>query len=152
MLALTCDVDPVFEQSEDDPEKPLHDRYVKNAAALPELQLPHSDRALTAEEKTSSGTSSNQLGPLMIHGFTVAEYQQMYHSVVDPLLFRACGKLTAYSLQLGGNIKEHLFAALAYPVHQISYQPNGRVEVVERFCVLRPTPFINVNATEELNG
>ncbi len=146
MLAPSYDLDLVREQSEADPQKPLDDRHIKNAAILPNLKLPHSDGALTAEERTSNNVSTSQPGSLMIHGFTVPEYQQTYHSVVDPLLFSPCGKLTAYSLNLGRNIKEHLFKELAYPTLQISEQPNGKLEVMERFCVLRPTPFIDLDS------
>lgn len=143
MLAPRYDLDLVSEQqSEADPQKPLDDRYMRNAAILPDLKQPHSDGALATEERT---VSTRQPGPLMIHGFTVPEYQQTYHSVVDPLLFRPCGKLAAYSLELGRNIKEHLFKELAYPTLQISEQPKRKVEVMERFCVLRPTPFIDID-------
>lgn len=148
MLAPSYDLDLVCEQSEANPQKSLDDRHIKNAAILPNLKLPHSNGALTTEERTSNSVSTSQPGPLMIHGFTVPEYQQTYHSVVDPLLFSACGKLTAYSLKLGHNIKEHLFKELAYPTLQISEQPNGKLEVMERFCVLRPTPFIDI----DING
>ncbi|XP_029301846.1 uncharacterized protein C22orf31-like [Cottoperca gobio] len=141
MLAPCYDLDLVCEQSEADPQKPLDDRYTRNAAVLPDLKLPHSDGGLPAEERTSSSMSPIQPGPLMIHGFTVPEFQQTYHSVVDPLLFRPCGKLAAYSLELGRNIKDHLFQELAYPTLQISEQPTRRVEVMERFCVLRPYTF-----------
>lgn len=146
MLAPCYDLDFVCEQSEADPQKPLDDRYIRNAALLPDLKLPHSDGALTTAERTSSSTSTSQPGPLMIHGFTVPEYQQTYRSVVDPLLFGPCGKLTAYSLELGRRIKEDLFKELAYPTLQISEQPSGKVEVMERFCVLRPTPFIDMDS------
>lgn len=149
VLATNYDLDIVCGQSEVDSHKPLHDRYLRNAAIVPDLNLPHSDRVLAAEERASSSMSSSQPGLLMIHGFTVPEYQQTYHSVVDPLLFRPCGKLAAYSLELGRNIKEHLFKELAYPTLQISEQPNGKVEVMERFCVLRPTPFIHIDIKGE---
>ncbi|XP_050934843.1 uncharacterized protein C22orf31 [Lates calcarifer] len=149
MLAPSQDLDFVCEQSDMHPQKPLDDRYVRNAAVLPDFKLPHGDRALFTEERTSCGVSAGQPEPLMIHGFTVPEYQQTYHSVVDHLLFSPCGKLTAYSLELGRNIKEHLFEELAYPTLQISEQPNGKVEVVERFCVLRPTPFIDIDIKRE---
>lgn len=148
MLAPYDGLDFVREQSEAEPERSLDDRYIKNAAALPDLKKPHSDTALSTEDKNTSSLSTAQPGPL-IHGFTVPEYQQTYHSVVDPLLFSPSGQMTAYSLQLGCIIKEHLFAELAYPTLQISQMPNGKVEVMERFCVLRPTPFININSKGE---
>ncbi|XP_039986083.1 uncharacterized protein C22orf31-like [Xiphias gladius] len=149
MLPPSHDLDLVCEQSEAEPQKPLDDRYIRNAAVLPDLTLPQGDRALSTEERTSSSVPTSQPGPLMIHGFTVTEYQKTYHSVVDPLLFSPCGKLPAYSLQLGRNIKEHLFKELAYPTLLISEKPNGKVEVIERFCVLRPTPFIDVDIKGE---
>lgn len=145
MLAPSHDVDLMCEQSKADPQKPLDDRYIRNAAVLPDLKLPHSDGAFTTEEERTC----SQPGPLMIHGFTVPEYQQTYHSVVDPLLCGPCGELTAYSLELGRDIKEHLFKELAYPTLQITEQLNGKVEVMERFCVLRPTPFIDVDSYGE---
>ncbi|XP_034556528.1 uncharacterized protein C22orf31-like isoform X2 [Notolabrus celidotus] len=144
MPAPRCDLDLVCEQSEGDSQKPLDDRHIKNAAVLPE-ELPHRDRALDTTDKTLN----SQPGPLLIHGFTVPEYQQTYHSVVDPLLLSPSGKLTAYGLELGRNIKERLFEELAYPTLQISQQTNGKVEVLERFCVLRPTPFIDIDRKGE---
>lgn len=145
MPAPTSDLDFACEQRDMDPKKTLDDRHIKNAALLPDLTLPCTDRALD----TTDETLNRQPGPLLIHGFTVPEYQQTYHSVVDPLLFSPSGKLTAYSLELGRNIKEHLFKELAYPTLQISEQTNGEVEVLERFCVLRPTPFIDMDHEEE---
>ncbi|XP_042342071.1 uncharacterized protein C22orf31-like [Plectropomus leopardus] len=147
MSAPYYDLDILCEQSKADPQKPLDDRYIRNAAILPEVKLPHS--VPTTEQKTSGSVSTSQPGPLMMHGFTVPEYQQTYHLVVDPLLFRPCGQLAAYGLELGRNIKEHLFKELAYPTLQISEQQNGKVEVMERFCVLRPTPFIDVDINGE---
>nr|XP_043888531.1 uncharacterized protein C22orf31-like [Solea senegalensis] len=147
MLAPSQDLDLVSEQSEAHPQKKtLDDKYIRNAAVVPDLKQTCDEEALSTEDKTCSCASTSQPCSLMIHGFTVPEYQQMYHSVVDPLLLSHCGKLTAYSLQLGRNIKEQLFTELAYPTLQISEQPNGRVEVMERFCVLRPTPFIDVDS------
>lgn len=149
MLAPHFDSDFACEQSEADPQKPVHDRYIRNAAALPDLKPLHNDGAFTPEKRTSSSISTSQPGPLMIHGFTIPEYQQMYHTLVDPLLRSPSGKLTAYSLELGRDIKERLFEELSYPTLQISEQPNGKVEVMERFCVLRPTPFIEIDSNGE---
>lgn len=148
-LSPRCDLDIMCEQCKADPQKPLEDRYIRNAAVLPHLKRPYSDVAFTTEERTSSSVSTCKPGPVMIHGFTVPEYQQTYHSVVDPLLCSPCGKLTAYSLELGRHIKEYLFQELSYPMLQILEQPHGEVEVVERFCVLRPTPFIDIDSNGE---
>lgn len=145
MLAPSHDLDFVCEPSETHNQKPLDDRYIRNAAVIPDLKLPH-DEPHSPDGRTSSCVSTSQPGSAAIHGFTVPEYQQRYHSVVDPLLFSPCGKLTAYSLELGRNIKEQLFDVLAYPMLQISKRPNGRVEVTERFCVLRPTSLIDIDS------
>lgn len=149
MLAPSHDLDFRCEQSETDSIKLLDDRYIRNAAVLPDLHLPHSDKAFTFKENSSDGVPTSQPGPLIIHGFTVPEYQHTYHSVVDPLLFSLCGQLTDYSLELGCTIKEHLFKELAYPTLQFSEQLNGKVEMMERFCVLRPTPFIDIDSNGE---
>ena len=145
VLAPSHDLDFAHEQSETQPQKLLDDRYIRNAAVIPDLKLPPYEGALSPEERPPTSVSSTLPGSAMIHGFTVPEYQQTYHSMVDPLLFSACGKLSAYSLGLGRNIKEQLFKELAYPTLQMSEQPNGRVEVMERFCVLRPTPIIDID-------
>uniref|UniRef100_A0A3Q1ALG2 Uncharacterized protein n=1 Tax=Amphiprion ocellaris TaxID=80972 RepID=A0A3Q1ALG2_AMPOC len=119
MLAPRYESDLVYEQREGDPQKPLDDRYIRNAAVIPDLSQPHRARVVSTEEKTFSGD-------LMIHGFTVPDYQQTYHSVVDPLLSSPSGEHTAYSLELGHTIKEHLFEELAYPKLQVSEHPNGK--------------------------
>lgn len=142
MLAPRYKSDIMCEQREVDQQKPLDSRYIRNAAVIPDLNLPHRTRCVSNEEKTSSGD-------LMMHGFTVPDYQQTYHSVVDPLLLSPSGQRTAYSLKLGHTIKEHLFEELAYPKLQVSEHPNGKVEVTERFCVLRPTPYIDVDLKGE---
>lgn len=140
VLVPRFDLDVAFEQNGADSQKPLHERYIRNAAVLPEPALHHTD-----DKKIPSGVLKCQTGPLLIHGFTVAEYQYTYHTVVDPLLFTPCGEPRTYSLELGRRIKEHLFAELAYPTLQISERPNGEVAVMERFCVLRAPPVIDVD-------
>ncbi|TNN34943.1 putative protein C22orf31 [Liparis tanakae] len=142
MLASSYDLDLLCEQSNADPQKPLDERYARNAAVLPDLAPPDGGHLLATGEKASVGPPP---GPLMIHGFTVPEYQHTYHSVVDPLLLRPGGKLAAYSLEMGRRIKERLFEELAYPTLQISEKPDGKVELTERFCVLRPTPFLDID-------
>lgn len=150
MLVPSCEVGTDCEQSDADRHRPLHDRYVRNAAILPDL---HSDGARPAKRRSSTRCvcTAQPLPPLplMIHGFTTLEYRQMYHAVVDPLLLRAGGRPMAYSLELGRLIKENLFEELAYPTLQISEQSSGKVEVTERFCVLRPTPVIDVDSRGE---
>lgn len=131
-----------YTESEAESQRPLDERYVKNAAVLPNLHSPSSDRDMPQEQ---SSPSSAMPEPLMIHGFTIPEYKTTYHSVVDPLLLTSCGKLMPYSLKLGRTLKEHLFKELAYPTLEILEQPNGKLEMTERFCILRPTPFIDLD-------
>uniref|UniRef100_A0A3Q3IH94 Uncharacterized protein n=1 Tax=Monopterus albus TaxID=43700 RepID=A0A3Q3IH94_MONAL len=120
MLAPSQTLDCMNEHSEADPAKPLDERYIRNAAVLPDVELPMSTG--------QCGGPQHQPG-LRIHGFTAAEYQQTYHSVVDPLLLSPCGTLAAYSLELGRNIKERLFKELAYPMLQISEYSDGKQPV-----------------------
>lgn len=136
MLPPAYSLDLMFEQR--DPQKPLEERYIRNAAVIPELtDLPRGGAEDVSTEEKSYG------GPLMIHGYTVEDYQRTYHSVVDPVLYRPCRKLAPYSLALGFTIKEQLFKELAYPSLHILERPDGKVEVTEQFCILRPTPFID---------
>lgn len=142
-MAQASDLDLMFEPRETDPNKPIDDRYIKNAALIPDhSDLPPSRETVRKEEKTPSGH-------LIIHGFTAPDYQQMYHAVVDPLLLRPNGKLAPYSLELGLTIKEHLFQELAYPSLQTSHSPDGKMEVTESFCLLRPTPHIDLDSNGE---
>lgn len=140
MLVPQFDLDIAFEQNGAESQRPPQERYIRNAAVLPEFRPAH-----TGDKKPPNSASKCQAGTLMIHGFTVPEYQHIYHTVVDPLLFNPCGKPRTYSLELGRRVKEHLFAELAYPTLQMSEQPNGEVEVIERFCVLRPPPVIDMD-------
>ena len=145
MLSVTCDQDPPPQRKANHP-KPMAERFSRNAAVLPDLEPSQGSTAAEAAQKELPLTTNGQTTePLVIHGYTVSEYQQTYHSVVDLLLPRG----VTYSLELGRTIKEHLFEELAYPTLHISEQPDGRVEVVERFCVLRPTPYIAVDIIGE---
>ncbi|XP_007563125.1 PREDICTED: uncharacterized protein C22orf31 homolog isoform X1 [Poecilia mexicana] len=123
---------------EHDAEKPLDERYIRNAAVIPDL----SDQLCSAKAVEMEETSG---AALTIHGYSVEDFQKTYHSVVDPLLYRPCGKLKPYSLELGFTIKEHLLDGLAYPTLEISERPDGKMEVTERFCVLRSPPYIDVD-------
>lgn len=148
MLISTCEVGDNCEQSDAEAHRPLQDRYIWNAAILPDLDS-DGGRPPRRRISTCCVSTAQPPQPLMIHGFTTPEYQQMYHAVVDPLLSSAKGRPIAYSLELGRLIKEHLFEELAYPTLQISEQSSGKVEVTERFCVLRPTPVIDVDSRGE---
>lgn len=125
----------------------LDERYNRNAAILPDLHVTLNDQGQS--DICSNGVvtyeSDPKSGPLMIHGFTVAEYQHMYHLVVDPLLLSPCGKPRTYNLELGRTIKEHLFTELAYPMLQM-FESQGTVNVVERFCLLRTTPSMDIDS------
>lgn len=147
MLAPSCEAGTDCEQNGVDPHRPPHGRYIRNAATLPDL---HSHGSRPAKRRScAQRVPTAQPEPLMIHGFTTPEYRRTYHAVVDPLLLSAGGGPVAYSLELGRVIKEHLFQELAYPTLQISEESSGKVEVTERFCVLRPTPVIDVDSRGE---
>lgn len=147
ILAPSCETGTNCEQNSVDSHRPLQDRYIRNAAVLPDL---HNDGVRPAKKRTfAHRVLTAQSQPLMIHGFTTLEYRQMYHAVVDPLLLSAAGRPVTYSLELGRLIKEHLFEELAYPTLQISEESSGKVEVTERFCVLRATPVIDVDSRGE---
>ncbi|TTA69420.1 hypothetical protein Baya_14347 [Bagarius yarrelli] len=44
--------------------------------------------------------------PLMIHGLSIPEYQDVYHSVVDPKIVTSTGRPLCYSRELGRRIKQ----------------------------------------------
>ncbi|XP_012732808.2 uncharacterized protein C22orf31 [Fundulus heteroclitus] len=140
LLAPPFDLELMFQER--DPQRPLDERYIRNAAVLPGLSdRPRGRQPAVGTEERSPG------GELMIHGYSVEDFQRTYHSVVDPLLYRPCGKLRPYSQELGFTIKGRLLEELAYPTLEMSQSPDGKVEVKERFCVLRPTPYIDVDCT-----
>ena len=147
MLSVTSDLDSLAPpQRKANLPKPTAERFSRNAASLPDLEPSQgSPAARAAQEVWTLTTNGQATEPLVIHGYTVPEYQLAYHSVVDSLLPRG----ETYSLELGRTIKEHLFEELAYPTLHISEQPDGRMEVVECFCVLRPTPHIAVDVKGE---
>ncbi|KAG7282527.1 hypothetical protein CRUP_020242 [Coryphaenoides rupestris] len=146
MPAVTCDLDTPVPAAQTQPifPRPAPERFARNAAALPDLEPSLSSPGRAQEESSSSTVTSGgpPPEPMVIHGYTVAEYQCAYHSVVDPLLRAPCGETAAYSLELGRAIKERLFQELAYPTLAVLEQPGGRVAVVERFCVMRSAPRI----------
>lgn len=146
------DPDPIQPEQnrEETTRKAREDRCRRNAASLPDLYPSPGDEPLAPQNggSTAGGPPSPQ-EHLLIHGYTVPEYQRAYHSVVDPLLSGLCGAVRAYSLELGRTVKCHLFQELCYPTLQITEQSDGRLEVVERFCVLRSTPFVAVDMSGE---
>jgi len=147
MPAVTCDLDTsqlIF-------PRPAPERFTRNAAVLPDLEPSPGSPGRAQEESSpvTSGGGPPPPEPMVIHGYTVAEYQCAYHSVVDPLLSAPCGETAAYSLELGRAIKERLFQELAYPTLAVLEQPGGRVAVVERFCVMRSAPRIAVDLRGE---
>ncbi|KAK0137233.1 hypothetical protein N1851_026572 [Merluccius polli] len=94
------------------PEEPLEERYVRNAAVLPDWRP---RRSPSPDGGSGSGVSRAAEEPLRINGLAVEEYQSLYHSVVDPLLVSATGEPRNYTLALGRRIKEQLWRALYSP-------------------------------------
>ncbi|XP_057694563.1 uncharacterized protein C22orf31-like [Corythoichthys intestinalis] len=146
MLAPKKNLDWWNEDEEACVQRRLDDRYRRNAAILPDLHVNFGDKAQgdICSKSDLTCESEPETGLLMIHGFTVSEYQNLYHLVVDPLLLSPSGKPYSYSLELGRTIKEHLFTELAYPMLEI-FESQETVNVVERFCLLRTTPNIDMD-------
>ena len=63
--------------------EPLETRFTQNAAVLPECCI--RPRISSPGRETLISVASDAPG-LLIHGRSVAEYQQLYHSVVDVLV------------------------------------------------------------------
>ena len=109
---------------------PLDERYIKNAAVLPDLCQPSPPATSSAHASSTSG-GAPQDEPLLTHGHTVKEYQAIYHSVVDPMLKTRSGKTRPYSLELGHGIKQRLWEKLFCPTLIETEDADGRVHIFE---------------------
>lgn len=109
--------------------EPVEDRYIKNAAVLPDLRpLPP-----VAPSPAQSSSEPQQSEPLLIHGHTVEEYQAIYHSVVDPMMKTKSGNDRPYSLALGRAIKQRLWERLFCPTIVERVDADSRVHITESF-------------------
>nr|XP_015215368.1 PREDICTED: uncharacterized protein C22orf31 homolog [Lepisosteus oculatus] len=77
-----------------------------------------------------SHTTCRSDEPLLIHGLSVEEYRQVYHSVVEPMRMNSKGRPKPYSLELGRRIKQRLWEALHCPRLQEIVHPDGRVQFI----------------------
>ena len=93
------------EQSLGDFNEPLETRFIQNAAVLPDCCIGPRISSPGRETLLSSSSDSD----LLIHGRSVAEYQQLYHSVVDVLVKRK------ENLNRSKKIKKRLWEALSGP-------------------------------------
>ncbi|KAK6329156.1 hypothetical protein J4Q44_G00011340 [Coregonus suidteri] len=99
-------------------------------------------------ERSPTGRTEAQEEPL-IHGHSIPEYQQIYHSVVDSMLVTASVQPPRYSLNLGRRIKQRLWEALWCPTFTITQLTEGRVGVEETLGVRHYAPQIDVDISLE---
>ncbi|KAL0170561.1 hypothetical protein M9458_035157, partial [Cirrhinus mrigala] len=113
----------------------LEERYLKNAAILPDLR---------------PAASSSSVTPLC-QAEDVQGYQDIYHSVAAPVMKTRCGRHRPYSLELGLEIKQHLWETLSCPSLVETEQPDGRILIAESFSTNNRSfaPQIHVDISEE---
>ena len=97
-------------------KEPLQEGYLYNAAVLPDWRAQRSSSP-APDCGSGSGVSGSWVSgatekPLAINGLGVEEYQSLYHSMVDPLLFTTSGSPRKYTRGLGLRIKAQLRQAL----------------------------------------
>ncbi|KAK7904306.1 hypothetical protein WMY93_016913 [Mugilogobius chulae] len=86
-------------------------------AIIPDLvQTQTSSSPQTSALTTNHPSAAAHDSPLLIHGYTVEEYQHRYHSVVDDMLVYSNGRPRPYSLALGRKIKQRLWEKLNRPL------------------------------------
>ncbi|KAL0162036.1 hypothetical protein M9458_041432, partial [Cirrhinus mrigala] len=88
----------------------LEERYIKNAAVLPDV---------------CPAASVSPVTPLCQHE-DVQGYQDIYRFVAEPVMKTRCGRRRPYSLELGLNIKQRLWKTLSCPSLVETEQPDGR--------------------------
>lgn len=125
-------------------KEPLELRYIRNAAVLPECR----PRPKPSTPPVATGSQVPD-GPLTIHGYSVDQYKQLYHSVVDPLLLTPSGRPRPYSLALGRQIKQQLWQKLFCPSFTCTPQPDGRQQITESFGVRMYAPRVDLDVSGE---
>nr|XP_055043010.1 uncharacterized protein LOC129430031 isoform X2 [Misgurnus anguillicaudatus] len=114
-----------------------------------ELQVDHQ----RLEDRPSTSTPSADTTPeepLSIHGHTVEDFQDIYHSTVDPMLRMSSARLRPYSLRLGLRIKQRLWETLNRPSFCEEEQADGSIRIREIFSTPGAAPpRIEVDISEE---
>ncbi|XDV34009.1 hypothetical protein PO909_004232 [Leuciscus waleckii] len=118
----------------------LEERYLKNAAVLPDIRPAVSVPSVAVRQGDE---------PISIHGYSVEAYQDIYRSVVEPMLKTPSGWQRPYSLELGLKIKQR--RALNRPSLEETKHPDGRVRITESFSTTSRSlaPRIHVDISEE---
>ncbi|KAM4592264.1 uncharacterized protein PAE49_007833 [Odontesthes bonariensis] len=88
-------------------------------------------------------------GPLMIHNYTVEEYQNIYHEVVDDMLRFKNGRVRPYSLNLGLQIKQKLWERLNRPSLTTTISEDGLQTVHVSDGAGEYPPLHNVDVSHE---
>ncbi|XP_062412370.1 uncharacterized protein LOC134102308 [Sardina pilchardus] len=111
--------------------EPVEERYMKNAAVLPDFRpLPSVAPTSTQSSSLHSAAPSE---PLMIHGHSVEDYQAIYHTVVDPMLKTKSGNTRQYNIPMARSIKQRLWERMSCPTFEETVDEDGRVHVTESF-------------------
>ncbi|KAL1258100.1 hypothetical protein QQF64_011344 [Cirrhinus molitorella] len=103
----------------------MEERYLKNAAVLPDI--------CPAASVSSVTSLCQQVESVSIHGCSIQGYQDIYHSVAEPVMKTHCGQRHPYSLELGLNIKQRLWETLSCPSLVETEQPDGQILITKSF-------------------
>ncbi|XP_063070039.1 uncharacterized protein LOC134461198 [Engraulis encrasicolus] len=136
-------------------KEPLDERYIKNAAVLPDLHqptpAPAPPQTLTPKPSCSNGPLAQE-EPLQIHGYSVEHFKRIYHSVVDPKLTTKSGNPRPYGLEMGRVIKQRMWETFNCPSFVETEDADGRVWISEAYCspnLKRHAPLIDVDISQE---
>ncbi|XP_063070725.1 uncharacterized protein LOC134461812 [Engraulis encrasicolus] len=136
-------------------KEPLDERYIKNAAVLPDLRqptpAPAPPQTFTPKPSCSNGSLAQEV-PLKIHGYSVEHFKRIYHSVVDPKLTTKSGNPRPYGLEMGRVIKQRMWETFNCPSFVETEAADGRVWISEAYCSpnLKPhAPLIDVDISQE---
>ena len=102
--------------------EPLETRFLQNAAVLPECCI--GPQISSPGRETLISVASNA-PEVLIHGRSVAEYQQLYHSVLDVLVKRK------EHLSRSKKIKKRLWAELSGPRFHSTARPDTQPQLTE---------------------
>uniref|UniRef100_A0A671K551 Uncharacterized protein n=1 Tax=Sinocyclocheilus anshuiensis TaxID=1608454 RepID=A0A671K551_9TELE len=127
--------------------KGLEERYMKNAAVLPDIQ----PAASVSSVDVCRAPLRQQEEPVSIHGHSIQGYQDIYCSVAEPMMKTCCGWHHPYSLELGLKIKQRLWETLSCPSLLEAKQPEGYILITESFSTTSRSfaPRIDVDISEE---